>query len=90
MDAAMLAEKMLEWRRLKLQFNEIEEQIKAAVLEQGKTVVVGDVRARYSKPRKTYDYEATARANAPDDIIANADVAVKSIGEPSVKIILEG
>ena len=68
MDSAVLAKKMLKWRELKLEIEELEAEITEAVLEAGKTVVVGDVRARYRNPRKSYDYETPGRA-AGDELI---------------------
>lgn len=68
MDAAVLAQKMLEWRALKMELDKLEFEITEAVLEAGKTVVVGDVRARYRNPRKSYDYETPGSA-AGDDVI---------------------
>lgn len=61
MNSAELAQKMLEWREMKLSLDALEREISSAVLESGKTMVVGDVRARYSNPRKSYDYETPGR-----------------------------
>lgn len=68
MDEATLAKKILRWRELEIERLEIEDEIKEAVMERGKTVVLGGVRARFNKPRKSYDYETPGRA-APPDII---------------------
>jgi len=54
MDSKELAQKMLAWGELQEQAAELEAEIKAAVLEIGKTVTNGNVRATYSNPRKTY------------------------------------
>jgi len=54
MDSKELAQKMLAWGELQEQAAELEAEIKAAVLEIGKTQNVGNVRATYSNPRKTY------------------------------------
>jgi hypothetical protein len=56
MDASTLALKMLEWERKYLELMVLEAEIKEAVLEVRKTQVVGNVRARYSGGRRTYDY----------------------------------
>lgn len=60
MDATELATKMIEYQTKKLELDALGEEIKAAVLETGKTQVVGKLRARYSNPRKSYDYQAAA------------------------------
>jgi len=61
MNMSELAQKMLEWEELVKQANALEEEIKAAVLEIGKTQTVGNVRASYSGGRNTYDYETPAK-----------------------------
>ena len=65
-DKLALAEKMLEWERLKRDLDIAEAQISGMVLELGETVVTGNVRATYRKPRKSYDYEAAAWAALGD------------------------
>jgi len=57
MDASELAKQMLRWEQVRRQLDEIEAAIKDSVLEIGKTQTVGNVRASYSKGRKTYDYK---------------------------------
>ena len=63
MDSKELAQKMLAWGELQEQAAQLEAEIKAAVLEIGKTVTNGNVRATYSNPRKTYEswQDAVAR-----------------------------
>jgi hypothetical protein len=62
MTATNLAQKMLKRQELILQAKELEQEISQAVLTLEKTQTVGDVRATYSKPRITYDYEAAVKA----------------------------
>ena len=54
MDSTVLAKKMIEWGELKAQMDALEDEIKAEVLTIGKTQTVGNVRATFSNPRKTY------------------------------------
>lgn len=54
MESNELAKKMIEWGELKSQMDALETEIKTAVLAIGKTQTVGNVRATYSNPRKTY------------------------------------
>jgi predicted transcriptional regulator len=66
-----LAMKMLEWERLRRELDEIETEIKEAVLGLGKTQVVGNVRATYSGGRRTYDYKTPVlSAGVSDDRLA--------------------
>lgn len=67
-DHRALAELMLDWEEATKIQQSIEEKIKTTVLALGKTQTVGNVRATYSKGRKTYDYE-TAGRTAPKPII---------------------
>ena len=56
-DLDHLAWLMLNWGKVRRQLTEIEEAIKDTVLALGKTQTVGTVRATYSKPRSSYDYQ---------------------------------
>jgi len=62
-DLSALASAMLEWEAKKKELDEIEAEIREAVLLIGKTQTVGNVRASYSAGRKTYDYEEGARGH---------------------------
>ena len=65
MNTTEFAQAMIDWKKLNTEIEELEEEIKAYVLEQKKTQNIGDVRATYSKGRTTYDYEFSAvQANA--------------------------
>ncbi len=68
MNESELAAKMLKWEEIKRSLDEIEQEIKCAVLELQKTQTVGNVRASYSKGRISRDYEAAVEATklAPD------------------------
>ena len=65
MNASELATKMLEWEQKKTELDELEANIKVAVLDIGKTQTVGNVRATYSAGRKTFKYQDAANAH-PD------------------------
>lgn len=60
MDASELATKMLEWESKRRELDGLEAEIKSAVLVMGKTQTVGNVRATYSKGRRSFDYRAAA------------------------------
>ena len=62
MDASELAKQMLLWEQVRRRLDEIEEAIKDTVLQIGKTQTVGNVRASYSKGRKSYDYKSAVEA----------------------------
>lgn len=67
MNASELAAAMLKWQELQTAADELAAEIAAAVLDIGKTQTVGNVRASFSNGRKSYDYEAAARAQIPAD-----------------------
>ena len=62
-DKRLLAEKMLEWEELKEDLDIVQGQISGMVLELEETVVTGNVRATYRKPRKAYDRPGTIYPN---------------------------
>lgn len=71
MNVSELASKMLQWEAQKRALDALADEIIAAVLELGKTQVVGKVRATYSQGRKTYDYKLAAmEKSAPAEVIA--------------------
>lgn len=57
MDSSKLATAMLEWEKKRRELDSLEEVIKGAVLDLGKTQTVGNVRASYSKGRQRYKYD---------------------------------
>lgn len=63
MDKSQLAQTMLNWETKYIELVMLELAIKEAVLELEETVVTGNVRATYRKPRKTYDYKAGVAGN---------------------------
>ena len=70
MDSTQLAVAMLEYGKLMNQAKALEKDIKTAVLEIGKTQTVGNVRATFSKPRKTYQsWEDAVLDNQPDGFV---------------------
>ena len=62
MDNSQLAALMLEWEATQRKADELAAQIKAVVLDIGKTQVVGNVRATFSAGRRTFDYRAAIDA----------------------------
>lgn len=56
-DASELAKLMLKWEAQKLLLDELETAIRDSVLLMQMTQTVGNVRATYSKGRKSYNYE---------------------------------
>ena len=73
MDAKELAELMLSWSDAQTEANTLRAKIEAAVMEIGKTQTVGNVKAKFSNGRKSYNYEAAA-ANHP--MVSNATVSL--------------
>ena len=66
MDSKELAKKMLEWQELEERKIALEAEIEQAVLEIGKTQTVGNCRATFSNPRKSYQ-------SWEDAVLAKAD-----------------
>jgi hypothetical protein len=70
MDASYLAKMMLDWEKVRRHLDELEEAIKDSVLQIGKTQTVGNVRASYSKGRKSYFYqEAIENLDLEPDVL---------------------
>lgn len=63
MGRSELAILILQWESTKFKLDRIEEKITAAVLDLGESVTVGNVKARYSKGRRSLDYETPCRAH---------------------------
>jgi hypothetical protein len=68
-DLSALARYLLLWEERRRALDELEAAIRDAVLQLRKTQTVGNVRATFSNPRKSYDYENPGSA-APPAIIA--------------------
>jgi len=79
--ASELANLMLQWEAQKQILEDIEEAIKTEVLAVGKTVDAGNVRASYSKGRRTFDYTLGGKIieTAPRTIIAEHTVNIEKI-----------
>lgn len=60
MNSTELAKAMIRYGELQSELDALGEEIKAVVLELGKTQTVGDITASYSSGRKSYDYETAA------------------------------
>ena len=67
MNLSALARDMLVWERKRRELDELEAAIKDSVLQLGKTQTVGNVRATYSNPRNSYDYEGGVEAAELDN-----------------------
>ena len=66
----MLTEKIARWEELKIEISKLEAEIKKEVCTLGKTQQVGNVKASFSKGRKTYNYEGIAKSvDASDELI---------------------
>ncbi len=57
MNATELAKAMIEYEEMQRKLDVLGDQIKATVLDLGKTQTVGNLTASYSGGRKSYDYE---------------------------------
>ena len=77
LSATELAERMLEWGKLKAELDELQGTIESAVLLLGKTQDVGNVRVTYSNGRRTFDYK-TAGESVDKEIIADNTVTTTS------------
>jgi len=73
MNATELATAMLEWQSLTEQANALGARIKAAVFDLEKTQSVGNVTAKYSAGRATYDYETPGKTAPQATIDANTE-----------------
>ena len=62
-EASELAKLMLKWEVQRIILGELEAVIRDTVLEVGKTQTVGNVRASYSKGRRTFQYQAAAEGH---------------------------
>ena len=78
MDPSALAELMLKWERVRRMADEYEQAIKDAVLQMGKSQTVGNVVARHSKGRRSFDYETPGQAAPPDVIKAHTETIVRT------------
>jgi len=85
-----LAMAMLQYGELRTTLDALEAQIKAAVLERGKTQTVGSVRASYSAGRKTYDYEATINAAESAGMLESGCLAPFEAYSVDYKAAVEG
>jgi hypothetical protein len=77
-DMSGLAQLMLLWEEKMRELMKIGERINRAVLERGKTVTVGNVRASFYKGRRKFDYQ-TPGASAPAQVIEAHSTTQKSI-----------
>ncbi len=89
MDSSQLARLMLDWGELCGRMEQLEVEIRVAVLELGKTQTVGHVRATFSAGRKTYDYETAVKSAcvSPDDYVLMTKVDWKATGDRAMIVV---
>ena len=85
MDKVELSKKILEWREKKIELNALEKEICDEISLLKETIKISDVEAKFSKGRKTYDYESAGQF-APNKIIKNHTTTVESTDWKSVCI----
>ena len=56
---------MLKWERWKRRIDELEQSIIDTVMQLGATQTAGNVRATYSKGRRSFDYEGAGQSADP-------------------------
>lgn len=87
-DLSVLAAEMLEWERKRQELDELERRIKDAVMVLGKTQTVGNVRATYSKGRRSFDYQAAADGRVNEETV-NLFTEIKTVVSTDWKGICE-
>jgi hypothetical protein len=89
MDSSQLARLMLDWGELCGRMEQLEVEIRAAVMEIGKTQTVGNVRATYSGGRRSYDYETAVKSAdvSPDDYVTVTRVDFKATCDRAMIIV---
>jgi hypothetical protein len=68
MDPSRLAHLMLDWEDAQQYADKLRSQIEEQIELLGESVTVGNVRARYSRGRKSYDYEAACKDATPEQV----------------------
>lgn len=88
MNASELAAKMLEWETKKNELDNIEEEIKSAVLELKSTQKVGNVTASFSNGRREFDYQ-TPGATAPKEVIESNTTKTEWVDWESARPLID-
>ena len=88
MNASELATKMLDWEAKKWILDNIEIEIKQAVLELGSTQKVGNVTATYLNGRRELDYETPGQL-APIEIIKKNTTVNKVVDWDTVATLID-
>ena len=88
MNASELATKMLDWETKKKELDNIESEIKEAVLELKSTQKVGNVTATYSNGRRELDYETPGKL-APVEIIQKNTTINKVVDWEGVAALID-
>jgi hypothetical protein len=78
MDKTELTKKMLEWEEKKKELNILEKEIQEEVFLMRETFRAGNIIAKFSKGKKTYDYEAVGQ-DAPEKLIEENTEVVEKI-----------
>jgi len=68
MDKIELAEKMIEWRKKRVELDALEDEIKHAIMLNEESFTVADIVGRFNGGKKTFDYESAGK-NAPPEIV---------------------
>lgn len=76
-DTSDLAMKMLRWEEAQRFADELRGAIEDTVMQIGRTQTVGNVRATYSKGRKSYDYREAALEGDVD--VSNATIELFTV-----------
>ena len=88
MNSSELAAKMLLWENSKKELDNLEDEIKSAVLELKSTQKVGNVSASYSNGRRELDYETPGKL-APVEVIMAHTVVNKVTDWQAVATLID-
>lgn len=83
MNKSELATKMIEWESKKKEIDQLEAEIKHAVMALEESFSVGDISAGFRAGTRSFNYESAGK-NAPQDIIDNNTTTETKINWKSV------
>ena len=78
MDPLRLAELLVEYEKLHRRMQEIEAEVEPFIMETQETQKIGNVTAKYSAGRTTYDYEFAGQEAPPEVVADNTQVVEKT------------
>ena len=78
MDPLRLAELLVEYEKLHRRMQEIEAEVEPFVMGTKETQKIGNVTAKYSTGRTSYDYEGAGQ-DAPKEVIADNTQIIKKV-----------